>query len=106
MSNYKVSVGLRLAKLNEAIVVWEVRWRDRCRLIRQMNGVPLPRIHGAPLRLIVPGVIGARSCKWLLRLTVLADPSMGPVQQQGALARCCRAHHCRVPVSGHAVRLS
>jgi len=70
VSNYKVSVGLRLAKLNEAIVVWE------------MNGVPLPRIHGAPLRLIVPGVIGARSCKWLLRLTVLADPSMGPVQQQ------------------------
>ena len=32
-----------------------------------MNGDPLPRVHGAPLRVVVPGYIGARSVKWLER---------------------------------------
>ncbi|MBB4777630.1 sulfite oxidase [Actinomadura livida] len=40
-----------------------------------MNGEPLPRIHGAPLRVIVPGWIGARSVKWLSRVTAQAEPS-------------------------------
>jgi sulfite oxidase len=31
----------------------------------QMNGQPLPRIHGGPVRVTVPGYIGARSVKWL-----------------------------------------
>jgi sulfite oxidase len=29
----------------------------------QMNGEELPRDHGFPLRVIVPGVVGARSVK-------------------------------------------
>lgn len=40
-----------------------------------MDGRPLPRIHGAPLRVIVPGWIGARSVKWLTRVTARAEPS-------------------------------
>lgn len=35
-----------------------------------MNGQPIPQVHGAPLRLIVPGWEGAYSVKWLSRLTV------------------------------------
>ncbi|SNS72698.1 sulfite dehydrogenase (cytochrome) subunit SorA apoprotein [Streptosporangium subroseum] len=40
-----------------------------------MNGRPLPRAHGAPVRAIVPGWIGARSVKWLQRVTAQAEPS-------------------------------
>jgi sulfite oxidase len=31
----------------------------------EMNGVDIPVDHGYPVRLIVPGHIGARSCKWV-----------------------------------------
>lgn len=47
-----------------------------------MNGKPLPKIHGFPLRTVVFGYIGARSCKWLTRINVLPHPSVGPVQQK------------------------
>lgn len=40
-----------------------------------MNGSPLTPLHGAPLRVVVPGYIGARSVKWLGRVTVQRDPS-------------------------------
>ncbi|MEO3809468.1 sulfite oxidase [Sphaerisporangium sp. B11E5] len=40
-----------------------------------MNGEPLPPVHGAPLRVVVPGWIGARSVKWLTRVTARATPS-------------------------------
>ena len=40
-----------------------------------MNGQPLPRVHGAPVRVVVPGYIGARSVKWVERITVQAEPS-------------------------------
>ena len=35
-----------------------------------MNGEPLPAVHGAPVRVVVPGYIGARSVKWLERIEV------------------------------------
>ena len=37
-----------------------------------LNGGPLPRNHGYPLRLVVPGFYATNSVKWLYRLT-LAD---------------------------------
>ena len=44
-------------------------------LATELNGVPLPAVHGFPLRVVVPGWIGARSVKWLGRVTLREDPS-------------------------------
>jgi sulfite oxidase len=44
-------------------------------LATQMNGKPLTPAHGFPLRNIVPGFIGARSVKWLHKITVADQPS-------------------------------
>lgn len=41
----------------------------------EMNGQPIPPVHGFPLRAIVPGWEGAYSMKWLSRLRVSATPS-------------------------------
>ena len=46
-----------------------------CLLATLMNGKPLTPEHGFPLRTIVPGFIGARSVKWLSRITVSDQPS-------------------------------
>jgi sulfite oxidase len=45
-----------------------------------MNGEPLPLVHGAPLRAVVPGYIGARSVKWLERVEVRSSPWPGHFQ--------------------------
>lgn len=47
-----------------------------------MNGVPVPRGHGAPARLVVPGWYAMASVKWLERLTRLREPFRGPFQAE------------------------
>lgn len=44
-------------------------------LATRMNGQPLTPAHGHPLRNIVPGYIGARSVKWLHKITLADRPS-------------------------------
>jgi sulfite oxidase len=41
----------------------------------EMNGEPLPPVHGYPLRVVVPGCIGARSVKWVSEIIVTDAPS-------------------------------
>jgi sulfite oxidase len=60
---YGCSISLAKAMSDEVLLVWE------------MNGEPLPRVHGGPVRVLVPGFIGARSVKWLTRIAVQALPS-------------------------------
>ncbi|GAA5831523.1 hypothetical protein JCM11251_004052 [Rhodosporidiobolus azoricus] len=50
-------------------------------LAYSQSGEPLQEAHGAPLRLIVPGVIGARSVKWLERV-ILRDHESDSFFQQ------------------------
>ncbi len=45
-----------------------------------MNGEPLPPVHGAPVRVVVPGYIGARSVKWLHRIELRSEPWPGYFQ--------------------------
>ena len=65
---YEVSIPLHKALAGEALLAWE------------MNGAPLTPDHGAPLRMVVPGYIGARSVKWLTGVRALAEPSQGYYQ--------------------------
>lgn len=55
---------------------------DRCKALApetllawEMNGVALPRVHGGPVRVVVPGYIGARSVKWVERIIAQGEPS-------------------------------
>lgn len=50
-------------------------------LAYQMNGLELSRDHGYPIRVIVPGVVGARNVKWLGRIVVSAEESGSHWQQ-------------------------
>jgi sulfite oxidase len=62
------SIGLAKARRAEVLLAWA------------MNDQPLPAVHGAPLRVIVPGYIGARSIKWLQRIELRSRPWQGYFQ--------------------------
>lgn len=51
-------------------------------LATDMNGEPLGPQHGFPLRVIVPGYFGARSVKWLKRITLSDQPSDNHFQRR------------------------
>mmetsp|Transcript_9031 Transcript_9031/g.22031 ORF Transcript_9031/g.22031 Transcript_9031/m.22031 type:complete len:678 (+) Transcript_9031:359-2392(+) len=44
-------------------------------LAYEMNGEDLPRDHGYPVRLIIPGHVGARQVKWLHKMKLSDKPS-------------------------------
>jgi sulfite oxidase len=62
------SIPLDKARRSEVLLAWA------------MNGEPLAPAHGAPLRVVVPGYIGARSVKWLERVELRSDPCPGYYQ--------------------------
>ncbi len=51
-------------------------------LAYEMNGRPLPLLHGAPLRVITPGWMAESCTKWLTEITVRTDESPGYYMQQ------------------------
>ena len=63
-----ISRGVRLAKAME----------EHSLLVYEMNGEPLPLIHGGPLRLLYPGWAGSASQKWLTRVWIRDKEHDGP----------------------------
>jgi len=51
--------------------------KDNVLLAYQMNGEPLPKDHGAPVRLVVPGWYGIAWVKWLTRIELHDRRYMG-----------------------------
>lgn len=68
VQSYGGSIPLEKAMSPEVLLAW------------QMNGQALPRAHGGPVRVVVPGYIGARSVKWVTAVTVQAVPSQNYFQ--------------------------
>ena len=52
-----------------------------CIIAYEMNGEPLPRDHGYPLRVIVPGYAAVRNVKWLQRIELAKTEAEGAWQQ-------------------------
>ncbi len=52
-------------------------------VVYEINGEPLPRIHGYPVRIIVPGLFGEKNVKWVTRIDVVAEDHKGFYEQQG-----------------------
>jgi DMSO/TMAO reductase YedYZ molybdopterin-dependent catalytic subunit len=59
----------------------------RALLAVRMNGAPLPRDHGFPVRLIVPGWYGCACIKWVDRIELVPDEAAATVQMQEFAAR-------------------
>ena len=49
----------------------------------QMHGQPLPRRHGYPVRVLVPGLYGEKNVKWVTAIEVSADEEEGFYEHQG-----------------------
>lgn len=56
---------------------------DDCLLVWEMNGEPLPLVHGGPVRLLVPGYFGVNNVKWVKRLAATLGESGNKIQQSG-----------------------
>jgi DMSO/TMAO reductase YedYZ molybdopterin-dependent catalytic subunit len=46
-------------------------------LAYEMDGKPLSRAHGAPLRLVIPEMYGYKNVKWLERIDLVPEAEAG-----------------------------
>ncbi|MBI2946088.1 MAG: sulfite oxidase [Verrucomicrobia bacterium] len=103
--------------------------REDILLAYEMNGEPLPKNHGAPLRLVVPGWFGIAWVKWLTRIelldrrymskymareyvtirgeekggkTIWRETSVGPMDVKSVIARAVRLKDGTVRLAGAA----
>lgn len=68
---YMDSIPIERAMAPEPTIVWA------------LNGESLPRLHGTPVRLIVPGLYGIKNVKWLTTITVVTNDARGFWQDRG-----------------------
>jgi DMSO/TMAO reductase YedYZ molybdopterin-dependent catalytic subunit len=68
---YNDSLTLKQALLPDVLLAFE------------MDGAPLPRPHGAPLRLVIPEMYGYKNVKWITRIELVPHPTAGFWEQHG-----------------------
>ena len=51
-----------------------------CLLVWEMNGAPLPLVHGGPVRMLVPGYFGVNNVKWVKKLALTEEESGASIQ--------------------------
>jgi len=117
LQNFARSLSFGDAMREDILVAWE------------MNGEPLTRDHGAPVRLIVPGWFGIAWVKWLARIelldrrymskymgreyvtirgeerngrTIWRETSVGPIECKSVTARALRLDNGAVRFTGAA----
>jgi DMSO/TMAO reductase YedYZ molybdopterin-dependent catalytic subunit len=68
---YVDSLTLAQARLHDVLLAYE------------MNGKPLPREHGAPVRLVIPEMYGYKNVKWVSRIDLVPQAEDGYWEQLG-----------------------
>ena len=95
------SVQVPMEALEDSVLAWE------------MNGRPLPKAHGQPVRVLVPGHWGETNVKWLDEIELLDEEmhgyweergwrGTGPVNTVAKLWAETRLEENRVEIAGHA----
>lgn len=64
-------------------VVLEEALKPDVLLVYQVDGAPLPREHGGPVRMITPQLYAWKGAKWINRLEVLTENAPGFWEQRG-----------------------
>ncbi len=68
---YSDSIPYELARSDDVFLAW------------RMNGEPLPKQHGYPLRLIVPGIYGMKNVKWISKVELVNYEFKGFWEKKG-----------------------
>jgi DMSO/TMAO reductase YedYZ molybdopterin-dependent catalytic subunit len=68
---YDDYLDLRQAALRDVLLAYE------------LDGKPLPREHGAPVRVVIPEMYGYKNVKWVERIEVVARPGSGYWEERG-----------------------
>jgi DMSO/TMAO reductase YedYZ molybdopterin-dependent catalytic subunit len=68
---YADTLTLRQAELHDAMLAYE------------MDGKPLSRSHGAPVRVVIPEMYGYKNVKWVERIVVGDRVEPGYWEQRG-----------------------
>ncbi len=69
---------------------------DHSLLVYEMNNVPLPQDHGAPLRCLFPGRYGQKQPKWIRTITAIAENHLGHWERVGWSNEAIVLPHSRI----------
>jgi DMSO/TMAO reductase YedYZ molybdopterin-dependent catalytic subunit len=93
LSDVLAQAGVAAGTVRDVVLIGADNYTDSIPLDRalhpgtilayEMNGSPVPRGHGAPLRAIVPGIYGMKNVKWIEAIELVGGDYLGYWQQRG-----------------------